>query len=111
MIFPKNSKKVIILAHFSDFLSFFGGKFMKWGRQGIIKWFWGGFFQKLPSDPLQSNHKIEWTTLRELIFAVFADFDTNRKIKFPQNFSNAKNKGRKIHRTALIFFEVRNPQN
>ena len=50
-------------------------------------------------------------TLRELIFAVFADLGPNRKIKFPQNFSNARNKGRIIHRTALIFFEVKNPQN
>ena len=43
-------------------------------------------------------------TLRELIFAVFADLGLNRKIKFPQNFSNAKIKGRIIHRTVLIFF-------
>ena len=33
------------------------------------------------------------STLRELIFAVFADLGLNRKIKFPQNFSDAKNKG------------------
>ena len=50
-------------------------------------------------------------TLRELIFGAFADYDPNRKIKFPQNFSYGKNKGRIIHRTALIFFQVRNPQN
>ena len=30
------------------------------------------------------------TTLRELIFAVFADLSLNCKIKFPQNFSNVK---------------------
>ena len=29
-------------------------------------------------------------TLRELIFAVFVDLGPNSKIKFPQNFSNAK---------------------
>ena len=29
-------------------------------------------------------------TLKELIFAVFMDLGSNRKIKFPQNFSNAK---------------------
>ena len=51
------------------------------------------------------------TTLRELIFAginfgVFADLGPNNKIKFPQNFSNSKNKSRIIHRTALIFFKL-----
>ena len=50
-------------------------------------------------------------TLRELIFAVFADWCPNRKIKLPQKFSNAKNKGPTIHRTALIFFQVRDPRN
>ena len=32
---------------------------------------------------------------------IFADLSPNRKLKFPQNFSNAKNKGSIIHRTAL----------
>ena len=41
----------------------------------------------------------------------FANFGPNREIKFPQNFSNAKNKGQIIHRTALIFFQVKNMQN
>ena len=50
-------------------------------------------------------------TLRELIFAVFADLDPNRKIKFSQKFSNAKNNGRMIYRTALILFQERNLQN
>ena len=58
-----------------------------------------------------AKQKGEYYLLRELIFAVFADLGLNRKMKFPQKFSNAKNKGRIIHRTALIFFQVRNPQN
>ena len=45
-------------------------------------------------------------TLRELIFLFFADLGPKRKIK-----SNAKNIGRIIHRTALLLFQVRNPQN
>ena len=40
--------------------------------------------------------------MRELIFAVFVGLGPNRKIKFPQNFSNAKNKGRIIHRMARL---------
>ena len=61
------------------------------------------YLYKCPRGKLESRDII--ITLRELIFAVFADLGSNRKIKFPQNVSNAKHKGRIIHRTALISFK------
>ena len=37
-----------------------------------------------------------------MFFAVFADLGPNRKIKFPQNFSNTKNNSQIIHRIACF---------
>ena len=76
------------------------------------------FFQAIyPSLLRIAGGEAYRVTSKELIFAGtnfcgFCGFGLKlQTYKFLQNVSNAKYIGRIIHRMALIFFQVRNPQN